>query len=309
MSLLSDTRGTPHTVWAVVNLLNSNNGELGREALWGWMDPFNTGLDEHGKAKAGNVLDQTLGAAASLDLIETDRSTNTIRLSVSSTPSTLSSFSDWVHGRLTSVPLEHPDSVVLEAYAWLVASCAKNKGTTWIRLRSRNQLADAINTALISEQTGSNEDNRFNSTKLPRWRDWLGFMGLGLDMPTDDRGTTFYPSVTERMERELNKLRMEFGTEKEVEGSEFLSAIAGRMPYIDGGAQFNLAAKRIAWKPNPRQLSIVTSTALRDLHDDGLIELKMYGDTRDAYILSADATHRFNSFKTITLKATETADE
>jgi hypothetical protein len=309
MSLLSDTRGTPNTVWAVVNLLSSHQGELQRDALWGWMDPFNTGMDEYGKPKKGNLLDQTLGAATSLGLIETDRSTSLIRLVESPVPSSLSLFSDWVHDRLISSPMDHPDSVLLETYAWFVITCAQNKGTTWIRLLSQNDLVDKIDTALRSDRTGIDEESRFNLTKVARWRDWIGFIGLGLEMPSNERGMTFYPCVTERLERELMTLIERFGTDKELEASEFLSAVSERMPYIDGGLQFNIAAKRIGWKPNPRQLSIVMSNCLRDLHDDGLIEMKMYGDTRNAYSLAPDPTHRFDSFNTVTLKSRGIANE
>jgi hypothetical protein len=46
MSLLSDTRGTPRTIWALVQLLAAHNGELERVGVWGWMDPFDTGKDD-----------------------------------------------------------------------------------------------------------------------------------------------------------------------------------------------------------------------------------------------------------------------
>jgi hypothetical protein len=306
MSLLSDIRGTPRNVWAIVNLLSSHKGELEREAVSGWLDPFYTGVDEHGKHKQGNAMDQALGAATSLELIETDRST--VRLLVANPPTALPEFSDWVHKRLISIPQSHPDSVVLETYAWFLASCAQNRGTTWIKTFSSKKLAESINVALLSDQRELSEENRFGYSKLPRWRDWVGFMGLGLDTPTDHGTTTaFYPYVTERMEREAKQLLDGFGAETEIEASDFLSALVERMPYLDGGKQFALAAKRIGMRPTPRQLSIVISTALRELHDEGFLQLKMYGDTRDAYTLAPDPTHRFDSFKTVTLKSAEGA--
>jgi hypothetical protein len=306
MSLLSETRGTPRTVWSLIKLLSSHNGELELEAVWGWLDPFDTGIDEHGEKKSGSAVEQTLGAATSLNLIEVDRNTNRVRLTVSDVPLGIDAFSDWVHDRLTRIPLNHPDSVVLEAFAWIVASCAKSKGTNWIRVLSRNQFADAVNSALMSDQGGVPGDPRFNPTKVPYWRDWIGFVGLGLDMPTSGRTGTFYPYVTERLEREVKKigdgLSDKVGQYPEIEATEFLTSIAKLMPYLDGGAHFALAAKRIGWNPTRRQLSIVASTALRELHDDGVLELKMYGDARDAYTLATDPTHKLEAFRTVMLK-------
>ena len=42
MSLLSDTRGTPGTIWALVQLLAAHDGELERAGIWGRMDPFDS---------------------------------------------------------------------------------------------------------------------------------------------------------------------------------------------------------------------------------------------------------------------------
>jgi hypothetical protein len=308
MSLLSDTRGTPNTVWALIHLLSTNAGELQQEGVSGWLDPLDTRIDEHGKTKKGNTFDQTLGAAASLGLIENDRNSKTIKLLVSDLPSDIQGFSDWVHEHLATIPLEDSDSVVLEAFAWFVASCAKEKGTDWIKSLSREQLADNINAALLSDRKIADEENRFNTTKLPRWRDWVGFMGLSIEMPSTGR-PTFYPYVTGRFEREVKQLSEKLGHDEEITAATFLAALSERMPYVDGGAHFNLAAKRIGLKPTPRQLSIVLSNSLRELHDEGVLELKTRGDARDVYTLSKDQTHRIESFLTVTIKSPEAPHE
>jgi len=258
-------------------------------------------MDAHGAVKQGNTLDQTLGAASSLDLIESDRASNTVKLLISDPPKDIQFFSDWVHEHLCTIPPDNSDSVLLETFAWYVASCAKERGTVWIKSLSRDQLVDRINTSLLIDRADSGEDNRFNKTKIPRWRDWMEFMGLGLDIPPAGR-PTFYPYITERLEREITKLTEQFKTGEEVGASEFLAAVSRRMPYLDGGEHFNTAARRIGWKPVPRQLSIVLSNSLRELHDEGGLELKMYGDTRNAYTLSPDPTHRIESFVTVTLR-------
>lgn len=296
MSLLSDTRGTPRTVWSLVQLLAAHDGQLDRDGVWGWLDPFDTGMED-GKKKAGNPVDQTIGAAASLELVAADRSA--VRLLVDPPPSELAAFADWVHERLVGLPPDHADSVLLETFAWYVASCGEKKGTRWVKEHKQERLADQIDGALRTEMAEPPSERRFNTTKFPRWHDWIGFVGLGTELPGS---RFFYPYITERLQRELPTLALELGTGHEIEGAEFLSALGRRMPYVDGGSLFETAARRIRWNPSPRQLSPVPSIALREVHDDGLIELRMYGDTRDAYGLTYDPTHRIQAFRTVTIK-------
>jgi hypothetical protein len=68
-----------------------------------------------------------------------------------------------------------------------------------------------------------------------------------------------------------------------------------------------MAVNRIRWSAPARQLSIVLSTALRDLDDDGVLELKMYGDAPNAFTLYPDPTHRKQAFIAVLLKPAEDA--
>jgi hypothetical protein len=74
------------------------------------------------------------------------------------------------------------------------------------------------------------------------------------------------------------------------------------MPYLDGGQLFQTAAARIHWFQPLRQLSIVTSSALRELDDDGVLELKMYGDAPNAITLHPDPTQKKKAFISVVLK-------
>jgi hypothetical protein len=143
---------------------------------------------------------------------------------------------------------------------------------------------------------------------MPYWREWISFLGLGIETPSTQQ-QVFYPYITERLNREINELSSKFGFDVEIEASDFLRELRKRMPYIDEGTHFKLAAKRIGFNPAPRELSIVFSTALRELQDDGVIDLKMYGDARDAFILSGDPTHKQKSFRTVTIKSLEAENE
>lgn len=296
MSLMSDTQGTPERVWSLVNLLRAHGGGLSREGVRVWLDPFDTDTQ-------GTAIQQTTGAAASLDLVESDRSAGSVRLLASDLPGTLADFADWVHAKLVRTPPEHGNSVVLEAYAWFIATCAREESTVWIERESADSLTDRIRVDLTSET----EQGRFNKTRYPRWRDWIAFMGLGLDLPIPS-GQSFYPSATIRLEREMATLRDRFGTGAEITAEAFLNALVRRMPYLDGGDLFRTAATRIRWPPPARRLSIVSSSALRDLDDDGVLELKMHGDAPNAFTLHPDPTHKKQAFVSVVLKPGEGRD-
>lgn len=296
MSLMSDTQGTPERVWSLVNLLRAHGGELSREGIKVWLDPFDTDTQ-------GTAIQNTTGAAASLDLVESDRASGSVRLLAEDLPDTLAGFADWVHAKLVRTPPEHGNSVVMEAYAWFVATCAQEKGTVWIEHESADTLTERIRVDLTSEA----EQGRFNKTRYPRWRDWIAFMGLGLDLPIP-RGQSFYPSATIRLEQEMAALRDRFGTDEEIPAETFLNALVQRMPYLDGGTLFRTAATRIRWSPPQRQLSIVISSALRDLDDDGVLDLRMHGDAPSAYTLHPDPAHKKQAFVAVVLKPGEGRD-
>lgn len=290
MSLMTDIQGTPERVWSLVNLLRAHDGELSREGVKGWLDPFDTDTK-------GTAIANTIGAAISLELIQSDRSAGSLRLLSDNLPETMSGFANWVHRKLVSVLPEDGNSVVLEAYAWFVANCAREKGTTWVERETTDSLTEKIRVAI----TPAGEDGRFNKTRYPRWRDWITFLGLGMDLPIP-RGQPFYPYVTVRLDRELDALRQRFGTGEEISADSFLDALTQRMPYLDGGHLFREAVGRIGWSPTARQLSVVVSSALRELDNDGVLELKMFGDAPNAFALHHEPTHKKQAFVSVVLK-------
>ena len=107
-------------------------------------------------------------------------------------------------------------------------------------------------------------------------------------MPLQSRGA-LYPTITERLERELSVLVDTLSPVTEHVFADFLVSLGQRMPYIDGGALFIDLAQREGLRPMGRRLSRVLSNALRDLHDDGRIELIAVGDTAGMYELVGEA--------------------
>lgn len=288
MSLMTDTQGTPERVFALARLIAARGGHIPREEVRHWLDPQN---DED---KESTAITQTVGAARSLALIRVDNASNSLVLDVNSLPDNPATFSDWVHERLVGLRDDHPDGVVLQAFAWFVASVDQHRGTTWLNDRSNTDIADTIRGVLGGDGQGST----FNSTRYPRWRDWITFLGLAYDMPLKG-SNIFYPFVVERMRRLLDELFKGKDTGDEMEAEVFLKRLSTRMPYLDRGSLFADMAARIGSAPKPGSLSPVTSTALRTLNDLGLLELRMHGDARDAYSLSPDPTHRPSAFRTV----------
>jgi hypothetical protein len=289
MSLMSDIQGTPERIWALVKLLAVQGPELPRSSVKNWMDPFNSD-------PKGTALNNTVGACASLGFV--DANAEAVRLTIGDIPDDIHAFADRAHTRLRETPSDHGDSVVLEVLAWFIARSAKEQGTTWIADYGTTELCDVIrNDIRIGE-----DDKRFNSTRYSRWRDWMSFLGLGVDIPRTGTSITFYPCVTERLARVIGRLKPVLGTNREIEADDFLKAVISEMPYLDGGALFDVAVDRVKGARAARQLSPVLSVALRDLQADGFLKLRMHGDARGALNLTSDPTEKLQAFRYVTLK-------
>lgn len=282
---MSDTQGTPERVWALVRLVAAHGGRMLRDDVRHWLDPLHE--------NATNVA-QTVGAASSLALVHQDTASKSLTLGINEVPGDQLAFADWVHQHLVGLPESDPDAVVLRAFAWFVANAAKRQGTTWMNGRSNKHIADAIRADLANDT----ESATFNVSRYPRWRDWITFLGLGYDVPLKG-GAIFFPYTVDRMQRLRHDMFKGVDAGTEVDAIAFVERISNLMPYLDGGTLFLDMAQRIGWAPTEGRLSPVTSTALRELHDRGILTLRMYGDTRGAWSLSPDPAHKVEKFRTV----------
>ncbi|WP_304051303.1 hypothetical protein, partial [Jatrophihabitans endophyticus] len=73
-----------------------------------------------------------------------------------------------------------------------------------------------------------------------------------------------------------------------------------RMPYVDGGSLHRRALSRRGAAP-PRRVSRLLSVALRDLHDEGVLQLRVTGDATGLTELAPDV-HPIRTVQTIVLK-------
>jgi hypothetical protein len=283
MSLLSDTNHSPQRVFALLRLLAAEGGELDFESIKGWFKPEFRGGDNRGSESEHINIRQMLGAATSLKLIESDAQ-NRYRLVVP-VPSSLEAFADAVHDRLIEVDWSDADSIVLEAFAAMVALTELEQGTTWLDLNAKDRAA-RINKAVRRDGTDEEDEskNRFNSTKAAPWKRWIIFLGLGIPMPKGD----LYPYPARRLEREIGRARAVDAAVDEAGIEPFLELIAARMPYLDGGRLFRASADQIRLPPMERRLTRVLTGALRDLHDDKRLALETVGDAKQTYAMTGE---------------------
>jgi hypothetical protein len=295
MSLLSDTQYTPQRIYALLRLLEAQDGQLGFDSIRTWLKPQLRGVEQK-RLEEDTDIRQLLGATASLGLIESP-SQNQYKLK-ESVPTTIEAFADSVHDRLVGQDMSHADSIVLEAYAAMVVLTEAEQGTSWLDLNAKDR-AEKINKAVRATDTDENDEEkrRFNSTKAAPWKRWMIFLGLGVSMPKSD----FYAYPAQRLEREVARLRWEEPHLETLEVETFINRIAERMPYLDGGRLFLASVERVRLQPLGRRISRVLSGALRDLHDDKRLVLDTIGDAKETYELTREP-HFARNIKAVTLK-------
>jgi hypothetical protein len=288
MSILSSTQGTPERVWSLIAALLASGGTLDRSEA---ADLLNPCFVQNGQIVRDDGFNQTLGAATSLGAVEIDKST--LRLNSSCLINDFVTFSDWLHSHLVALDTDEKDAILLQTYAWVAVESQRQRSVQWIHDWTNDAFVDAAKRALPEGSEDDDGAQRINTTKLPTWRRWLITLGLLVPMPLRLQA---HPSADARVAREIIYSEIERGIE--IPADEFLKILNRRLPYLDGGHMFLDVAKRLEYVPPPRQLSPLLSAALRNLHDERVIELRIRGDAGDVLRLS-DAVHKMQSFHVV----------
>lgn len=286
MTLLSSPQGTPERVWSLVAGLSALGGTLPRATYDGLLNPSFERDGKEVKAKATLAADAH-NAALSLKLVESSRDQVTLTLSL---PNDFMGFSDLIHERLVGLESGDADTTILEGFAWIVAESDRYGGLEWIYQSGNEEFADNANAGLVGKE--------MNSTKLPAWRRWLAFLGLGVTMPLG-RNAPDFPSPSARIVREL--VRGDVATGTTLQAGKFLALLGRRMPYLDRGRLFTQACQRMNHTTSSGRLSPLLSVALRDLHDDQTLRLVPSGDAEERVRLSDDSSHPIDAFTTVIL--------
>jgi hypothetical protein len=261
-----------------------------REEMHTWLRPrFEDQYDEGRTAADRMAVDQVLLAASGLGLLDLGR--DVLELIVPP-PSDIQAFSDLAHDLLARMPAGASDADLLDGYACAVVHTELIGARQWFGEYSLVQTADLL-TRSLRPRTVDTSDQRFNTTRPPPWRRWLAFIGLSEVLGP----RTALLSCTGRLAREL--ARGDLPRDTSLQADLLLGWIADRLPYMDGGTIYAEASARMGLVPRPT-ISRVLSSALRDLHEDGMIRLMTpRGDAQGGVRLSADplaSVQQFNSF-------------
>jgi hypothetical protein len=291
MTLLAATQGTPDRVWALTSLLAQFPDGLTRDEIAGWLNPRFSNAAGATAQSQGTAVEQSITAAQGLGLVD-----GRDRYVLSVPPmADYDDFMDVVHAYLSRLPGEEANALILEGFAWAVLKVEQDGAFGALSALGNKALADQINAAL-PPRAGDSADRRFNEFKPPFWRRWLH----ALDLVSDLGRRELYPYITERLWRVLDASQLPKGVE--VPSSDVIAAIAQAMPYLDGGRIWTATAARMGFTPPPR-LSRVLSVGLRDLHDEGKIELKGLGDDTGLTRLARDPRHRVQSIGAVVIRA------
>jgi len=293
MSLLSSTSGTPDRVLSLVQVLAAHGGELPREELLTWINPPFV-RDGAVRQTPKDAATQTWGATSSLGLAVARA--GLYALVEPAADWNRATLADVVHDRLCALDESTPDAVVLQVFAYVVARSLHEQGVSWVGALTDKQFADSVEAHLTSRDDTAADGRRFNGTKLAPLRRWTAFLGLSVELP----GEGDYPSVSERLSRELVREGLPVG--EELPAATLLATIAKRMPYLDGGALFEAMTERMGVGRSTRTLSPVLSHALRDLDEEGLIEIGARGDATGLVWLAPDRFSAVSTMQFVTLR-------
>jgi len=148
---------------------------------------------------------------------------------------------------------------------------------------ARDDLCSEFNAALPSH---IDRANVANSTKLPHYLRWYCYVGLGWRDPAG----SFVPDPTVRLRRSLGKI---FGPSRLMDAADFMSSLSTTCPELDTGALFNEAAGS-AFNKADRVCTTALAAALRNLHDEGVIQLDCPEDSQ-GWSLERSGSERDNA--------------
>lgn len=288
MSLLSATQGRPERVRSLLRLLAAFDGTMERSEAMRWMMPAPLMKAE----PSTSAFDQTLDAAVGLELASRHRGIITLTAA----------------GRLQGLALDDhihevlcrtggADAVMMAAYAYFTLRSDKERGTAWIgELGSVKEVADAVANSL--KESADDETRAFNSTKLPPWRAWMVQLGLAFE---SSALPTFFPFPARRLERVIEAIAERQGHGIELGPDALVMEIVKGMPYLQGGHIYVQLEDKIGGFPRGQGLGYVLSTALRELHDSGKLQLLSRGDATGSMGLAEDRYHPLKHFYAVRL--------
>lgn len=267
MSVLSNPTLRPNAVAAVARFV-AQCGDTGcsLEELVVWAeDP-----DREGGEPAASICESLLRVARSLNLVRQGENGRWF-----GTASDLAAREEAVWNRVHEAFLTvDTEREVLDAYASLVVAVELNGPR--VLNQSARDIADVLRHAL-SQPDDEGRTGTFNDTRWEVWVRWVTAIGLGFPGP---RGIApFLPVPARRVQEVLG--RWDPG---ELEARAFLRRLSQELPYLDGGARYDVALRRERKRPAGDHVSWALTQALRQLHREGRIRLRFEGGDREAAV-------------------------
>lgn len=194
-------------------------------------------------------------------------------------------FRTFMQKRLTGIANENDDNYLLNfVTAWYAV-----QNERIFQYRKKDEIWQRFNRDMDprGEEELRGEGRLFNPTKLNGWLTWASFLGWGWTMTAGKE--MLMPDAHKRLTPFLTLLLPD---SKETPFSQFAKNLANSCPELDGGSLFEKCwqASRSA-EPRGNRLSLMLSTSLRSLHDNGKIRLIHYADSTDEWQLYPAQAH------------------
>lgn len=196
-------------------------------------------------------------------------------------------FRTFMQKRLIGIADENADNYLLNLFtAWYAV---QNEDV--FRYSKKTGFRERFNEAMdFREESVLEEGRMLSDEKLNGWLTWASYLGWGWRMKVRSLDLLI-PDAHKRL---LPVLPLLLPDSKETSFSQFAERVAEICPELDGGSLFDKCwqASRSA-EPRGNQLSLMLSTSLRSLHDNGKIRLIHYADSADEWQLYPAQAHPF----------------
>jgi hypothetical protein len=198
----------------------------------------------------------------------------------------LDSFRAVMQKRLIGIADENADNYLLNfVTAWYAV-----QNERIFQYRKKDEISQNFNRDMDprDEEELLEEGRLFNPTKLNGWLTWASFLGWGWIMTVGGK-ELLMPDAHKRL---IPALPLLLPDSEEIPFSQFAQRLAEICPELDGGSLFEKCwqASRSA-EQRGNQLSLMLSTGLRSLHDNGKIRLIHYADSANEWQLYPAQAH------------------
>jgi hypothetical protein len=295
MEIINNNQVTPQRLHALLRLVPRLR-KPSRESLLNVLQPPDlVDSQEAGKAVYSAALRYRL-------IVENENGTGHVSLHEDiGKPKNIESsdaYRTFMQKRLVGIASERNDNYLLNfVTAWYAV-----QNERVFRYKKKDDISQHFNGDMDprDEEDRLDEGRMFNPTKLNGWLTWASFLGWGWRMAVG-RYTLLAPDAHKRIRAALPLLIPDL---EEVPISQFADNVAEFCPEMDGGSLFETC-----WQVSRgaeirgNRFSLMLSTGLRALHDNGHVELARYADAADIWQLFPAQGHSVHQISHIRLKA------